>query len=80
MKLVLSAARGVLGLFVDDGALAIGVLGLVAAGAALAAFKILEPDSLGFALLAGLAALLVENVLRSGRRAPAAQSRDVSRK
>jgi hypothetical protein len=68
MKWVSSAARELIGLFVDDGSLALAVLVWVAV--AMLAFPALPIDGnwLAVALFAGLALILVENLLRTARR------------
>ena len=65
-----TAARELVALFVDDGSLAIAVLAWVAI--AVLAFPALPIDRgwLAIALFAGLALILVENVLRAARRRP----------
>jgi TRAP-type C4-dicarboxylate transport system permease small subunit len=70
MKWILAAARELVGLFVDDGSLAIAVLAWVAI--AVLAFPALPIDSgwLAVALFVGLALILVENLLRAARRRP----------
>jgi len=55
------------GLFVEDGSLALAILGLVG-GILLLRFRLeLEPRAAGALLLAGALALLIENVMRSNR-------------
>jgi len=68
VKWIPTAARELVGLFVDDGSLAIAVLAWVVT--AVLAFPALPIDSgwLAIVLFAGLALILVENVLRSARR------------
>ena len=67
MKWLLDAARELVGLFVDDGSLAIAVLAWVTIAAlALPALPI-ESGWLAVALFAGLAVILAENVLRAAR-------------
>jgi len=68
MKWVLAAARELVALFVDDGSLVIAVLAWVAV--AVLAFPALPIDGgwLAFALFAGLALILVENLLRTVRQ------------
>jgi hypothetical protein len=70
MKWVPAAARELVGLFVDDGSLAIAVLAWVAV--VVLAFPALPINSgwLAAALFAGLALILVENLLRAARRRP----------
>ena len=64
MTLLLSIAKELLGLFVDDGSLALAILALVL-GVAAAASLGLEPLLTGALLFLGCAALLVENVHRT---------------
>lgn len=68
MKWLAAACREVTGLFIDDAGFALGILAWVA----LAAFVLRElplGDPWNAAIfLAGCAALLVENVVRAGRR------------
>src|SRR5262249_5426927 len=68
MKWIPTAVRELVGLFVDDGSLAIAVLAWVVI--AVLAFPALPVDSgwLAIVLFAGLAVILAENVLRSARR------------
>jgi len=68
MKWIPTAVRELVGLFVDDGSLAIAVLAWVVI--AVLAFPALPIDSgwLAIVLFAGLAVILAENVLRSARR------------
>jgi hypothetical protein len=68
MTWILAAARELVGLFVDDGSLALAVLAWVAV--AVLAFPALPIDSgwLAVALFAGLGLILAENVLRTARR------------
>ncbi len=67
MKWILAAARELVGLFVDDGSLAIAVLAwLVVAALAFPALPI-DRGWLAVALFAGIALILVENLLRAAR-------------
>jgi hypothetical protein len=68
MRWIPAAARELIGLFVDDGSLALAVLAWVAI--AVLAFPALPISGgwLAVALFAGLALILIENVLRSARR------------
>ena len=70
MKWTIAAARELIGLFVDDGSLAIAVLVWVAV--AVLALPLLPADGgwLAVALFAGLALILAENVLRAARPRP----------
>lgn len=67
MAFLLSVLKELYGLFVDDGSLAIAVLGWVAICALIAAAG-LAAALLGPLLFAGLAALMIENVLRRARK------------
>ena len=68
MRWISTAARELIGLFVDDGSLALAVL--VWVGIVVLAFPMLPiPGAwLAIALFAGLALILVENLLRTARR------------
>jgi len=68
MRWVTDAARELIGLFVDDGSLAVAVLAWVAV--AVLVFPLLPVDGgwLAVALFLGLALILVENLLRAARR------------
>ena len=68
MKWLADAGRELVGLFVDDGSLALAVLAWVAI--AVLAFPVLPVDRswLAVVLFAGLALILVENLLRTARR------------
>ena len=63
-----------LGLFVEDGSLALAILALVAAAAVLAAAAA-PPIVTGLLLLGGCLAVLVENVVRARRNAARPRSR-----
>ncbi|HLH99022.1 MAG TPA: hypothetical protein VKW08_28260 [Xanthobacteraceae bacterium] len=66
MSAFTQAARELLGLFVEDGSLALAILAVVVAAALLAAAGV--PKLLiGGLLLAGALAVLAENVLRAQR-------------
>jgi hypothetical protein len=67
MNLASIVVKELLGLFVDDGSLAIGILACVAAVAALLEFDVLSPAACGALLIAGLAALLIGNLWRAAR-------------
>lgn len=58
-----------LGLFVEDGSLALAILAVVA-GAAILAAAAVPPIFVGLLLLGGCLAVLVENVVRSRHKAP----------
>ena len=68
MRWVSAAGRELIALFVDDGSLALAVLAWV--GIAVLAFPVLPISSewLAIALFAGLALILIENLLRAARR------------
>lgn len=66
MEIVRVIFKEIFGLFVDDGSLAYAILALVAALALLMHFG-LAPVLAGPILFVGLAAILVENVLRTLR-------------
>jgi len=68
MKFIGTIARELLGLFVDDGSLAIGVLAWVGLVAALLESGVASPALCGPLFVAGLAALLIENVWRTARK------------
>ncbi len=68
MKWLLAAARELAGLFVDDGSLAIAVLAWVAVAALVFPALPIKSGWLAVALFAGLALILVENLLRAARR------------
>ena len=68
MKLLGEVAAGLLGMFVGDGRLAIGVLA-IAAAAALSNGVGLSPYVAGGLLLLGGPLLLIDNVRRSAARA-----------
>ena len=57
----------VFGLFVDDGSLAIAILAWIIAAAGLDYANVCPPAYLGFVVFAGLAILLLENVVRRAR-------------
>jgi hypothetical protein len=65
MKAVL---RELVGMFVDDGFLAVAVLGVIAAAAVLAFAVDAEPLVVGAVLFLGVMAVLVESAFRAGRR------------
>jgi hypothetical protein len=61
VKLLAGIAREILGLFVDDGMLAVGILAIVAVAAIVASLAPGIPA--GIVLLAGLLFLLLANVM-----------------
>ncbi len=68
MRLALRLLRELVGLFVDDGGLALIVLGVVALTAVLAHSAPTAGVATGGFLLLGCVAALAESVLRAGRR------------
>jgi membrane protein implicated in regulation of membrane protease activity len=68
MNWILAAARELIGLFVDDGSLALGVLAWVAVTVWVFPELPLGGAWLAVALFAGLALILAENLLRATRR------------
>ena len=68
----MSALRPILaelvGLFVDDGSLALAAILLVAVTAALSALALLPPVLIGALLAIGCVAILIESVFRAARR------------
>ncbi|HLL29256.1 MAG TPA: hypothetical protein VKT73_16585 [Xanthobacteraceae bacterium] len=68
MKTLLAILREIAGLFVDDGSLAFAILGVVAVAAFLAFVLKTSALAVGLVLLAGCAAVLIENVIRTAQR------------
>jgi len=68
MKWISSAVRELVGLFVDDGSLALAVLIWIAVAALVFPALPIDRGWLATLLFVGLALILVENLLRSGRR------------
>ena len=68
MRWISGAARELFGLFVDDGSLALAVLAWVAIAVLVFPALPIPGDWLAVALFAGLALILVENLLRTARR------------
>lgn len=68
MNALRTASLELLGLFVDDGALALLTLLLVAAVTALALFGWLPPLAIGALLFFGAVAILAESVNRATRK------------
>jgi hypothetical protein len=68
MKALAGIWHEIVGLFIEDGSLALAIVGVVAAAviAAVLGAKL----AAGLLLLAGCLAVLAENVLRAGRRSP----------
>jgi hypothetical protein len=64
MNLIATIGKELLGLFVDDGSLALAILVWVGSIAATTAWLDLGAPLAGGALFAGLVAILLENVLR----------------
>jgi hypothetical protein len=67
MKWLLAAARELVRLFVDDGSLAVAVLAWVAVAALAFPALPINRGWLAVALFAGIALILVENLLRAAR-------------
>ena len=67
MSPVRQGLAALVGLFVEDGSLALAILGLVGGILLLRFWLELEPRAAGALLLAGALALLIENVMRSNR-------------
>jgi hypothetical protein len=68
MKTLLDIAVGLAGLFVEDGALALAILGVVAAAGLCAVVVPTAGPVSGAILLFGCLGVLVLNVMRAGRR------------
>lgn len=62
------ARQEVIGLFVDDGALALAIIGIVAGSTILAAFLPGSPLFAGSALALGCPSLLVVNTMRAAKK------------
>jgi hypothetical protein len=67
MTMIARIAKELIGLFVDDGSLALAILAWVGIVAALLALPVVPTVAAGPLLFAGLAAILAENVLRRAR-------------
>jgi hypothetical protein len=63
-------ARQLLGLFVDDGSLALGILAIVGIAAMWGFWLDTDPLTVGAILLLGCLAVLIENVLRAKKIHP----------
>ncbi|MDB5808431.1 MAG: hypothetical protein JWN94_553 [Betaproteobacteria bacterium] len=68
MDTVIKIGRELIGLFVDDGSLALAVVGLLGAIALLMHAGLIDVGLAAFLLVAGSIAALVENVVRSIRQ------------
>lgn len=68
LRALMALLRNLAGLFVDDGSLAASALLWVAACGLVAPWAGIAPLWQGAALALGLAAILVENAARAGRR------------
>ena len=68
MKLLIDILRELAGLFVDDGALALAIIGVIAAAAILAFLAPGLPLLAGGVLLFGCLGVLVLNTMRAARR------------
>ena len=67
MNALAAVAREIVGLFVEDGSLALAILGLVALAVAAAALGA-PRAAVGVLLILGSLAVLGENILRAGRK------------
>jgi hypothetical protein len=61
-------ARQLLGMFVDDGSLALAILAIVGTAAVSGFWLDTEPLTVGAILIFGCLAVLIENVLRASRK------------
>ncbi len=68
MKIVLGALTELLGLFVEDGALALAIIAIVALAGGVAALLPALPAASGAILLVGCLAVLFANVMRARRQ------------
>lgn len=68
MNTIVDILRGLLGLFVDDELLAVGVLGVVAITAFLVTIVGTEPLAAGVVLLCGNVLVLIVGAVRTARR------------
>jgi hypothetical protein len=73
MNALKAIVREVVGLFVEDGSLALAIVGLVAAAVLISGLGA-PPAAIGILLLAGSLGVLVENVLRAWRKTPSSSS------
>ena len=67
MKFLWGVIHELLGMFIDDGSLAIAILAWLAIVAGLQALDVVAPTYMGALLFLGLALVLIENVLRRAR-------------
>ncbi len=68
MSMIVRVAKELLGLFVDDGSLALAILAWVAIFAALMTVVAVPPTLAGLVLFLGLIAILAENAVRRARK------------
>jgi hypothetical protein len=68
MIILANVSRELIGLFVDDGALALAIVAIVVLAALVAALMPQVPLAAGAILLLGCLGALVLNVIRAGRR------------
>jgi hypothetical protein len=68
MRALIAILREVANLFVDDGSLALAILAVVAIAAFLTIVLKASALAVGFVLLGGCAAVLIENIIRTVRR------------
>ena len=67
MSMVIALLRDVAGLFVDDGSLALAIVGVVVIAAIVAALAPTLPLAAGATLLLGCVSVLLVNVMRAPR-------------
>lgn len=68
MTTLSAVIKELLGLFIDDGSLALAILAWVAIVAGLTSLSIVPAIAGGALLFTGLAVILIENVLRRSRK------------
>jgi hypothetical protein len=68
MTMIRGILSGLIGLFIDDGSLALAILGLIAIATVTVKAGWLPPLAGGLLLLAGCIALILESVYRAARR------------
>jgi ethanolamine utilization microcompartment shell protein EutS len=68
MTAIRGVIAGLIGLFIDDGSLALAILGLIAIATAAVKIGWLPPLAGALLLLAGCIALILESVYRAARR------------
>ena len=68
MSMIRGVVSGLIGLFIDDGSLALAILSLIAVATVAVKAGWLSPLAGGLLLLAGCIALILESVFRAARR------------